>query len=64
MKQRRLCDEHMAVLDQRTHEAEEECQQQGADMAAVHIGIGHQDDLAVTQLCEVKIITEAPRRMR
>ena len=49
----------MAVLDQRAHEAEEECQQQGADMAAVHIGIGHQDNFAVTQLCEVKIITEA-----
>ena len=49
----------MAVLDQRTHEAEEERQKQGADMAAVDIGIGHEDDLAVAQLCEIEIVAEA-----
>ena len=35
------------VVDQRLHVAEEEGQQQRADVAAVHVGVGHDDDLAV-----------------
>ncbi len=48
--QRRLCDEHIAALDQLLHVAEEECQQQGADVASVHVGVGHQNNFAVAQL--------------
>ena len=40
----------IAVLDEGPHEAEEEGQQQGADMGAVHIGIGHDDDLVIAEL--------------
>ena len=49
----------MALLDERTHEAEEEGQQQRADMAAVDIGIRHDDDLAVPELFEIKLVADA-----
>ena len=49
----------IAVLDQGAHIAEEEGQQQGADMAAVHIGICHDDDLVVAQLLHVELIPDA-----
>jgi hypothetical protein len=38
------------ALDQLRHLPEEEGQQQRADMGAVHVGIGHDDDLVVAQL--------------
>ena len=37
--QRRLGDVDVAVLDERAHLAEEEGEQQGADVAAVDVGI-------------------------
>ncbi len=40
--QRRLGDVHVAGLDQRAHLAVEERQQQGADVAAVDVGVGEQ----------------------
>ena len=48
--QRRLRDVDVAALDQLRHVAEEEREQQRADVRAVHVGVGHQDDLAVAQL--------------
>ena len=54
--QRRLRDEHVAALDQLLHVAEEEREQQRADVASVHVGVGHQDDLAVAQLGEIEIV--------
>ena len=54
--QRRLCDEDVAALDQLLHVAEEECQQQRADVAAVDVGVGHDDDLAVADLRGIKIV--------
>ena len=38
--QRRLGDEDVAVLDERLHLAEEEREQQRADVAAVDVGVG------------------------
>src|SRR3546814_4451081 len=35
---------------------EEEGEQQGADVAAVHIGVGHDDDLVVAQLVDVELV--------
>ena len=36
--------------------AEEERKQQGADVTSVHVGVGHQDDLAVAQLGGIEIV--------
>ena len=44
LKQRRLCDTNMTMFDQRTHKTEKESEQQCSDMAAVDIGIGHNDN--------------------
>ncbi len=53
--QRRLRDEDAALLDQRLHVAEEESQQQRANVRAVHVGVGHDNDFAVTNFARVKI---------
>ncbi len=47
-EQRGLGDIDMPRLDQRAELAEDEGEQKGADMRSIDIGIGHQDDLAVT----------------
>ena len=47
LEQRRLRNVHVSALDQLRHVAEEESEQQRADVRAVHVGVGHQDDLAV-----------------
>ncbi len=49
----------IALLDQRPHEAEEEGQQQGADVGPVHVGIGHDDDLVVAELVGVELLPDA-----
>src|SRR5581483_6946468 len=59
----RLGDVHVAFLDQRAHLAVEERQQQGADVRAVDVGVGHDDDLVVAQLREVEVVAE-PRAER
>ena len=56
--QRRHGGVNVAMLNQGPHKAEEESQQQGTDMGAVHIGIGHDDDLVVPQLGGVKFIAD------
>jgi hypothetical protein len=63
--ERRLGDVEVPALDQLRHLPEEEGQQQGADMGAVHVSIGHDDDLVVAQLVGVELIladTGAKRR--
>ena len=47
--QRRLGDVDVAAFDQLGHLAVEEGQEQGADVRAVHVGIGHDDDAVVAQ---------------
>ena len=59
MVQRRHGDVGVAVLDERTHVTEQEGQQQGGDVLAVDVGIGHDDDLAVAQLGDVEVLTDA-----
>ncbi len=56
--QRRYRREDPAVGDHVGHVAHEEGEQQGADMGAVDIGVGHDDDLAVASLLDVEA---APR---
>ena len=46
----------MSALDQLRHMAEEERQQQRADVRSVHVGVGHQDDLAVAQLGRIEVV--------
>ncbi len=48
--ERRLRDVEMAALDELAHLAEEERQQQRADMRPVDVGVGHQNDLVIAQL--------------
>ena len=47
---------YVSVLDQVDHITEEECQDEGGDVASVDIGIGHNDDLMITQLAEVQCL--------
>ena len=47
--QRRLGNVDVAAFDQLGHLAVEEGQEQGADVRAVHVGIGHDDDAVVAQ---------------
>lgn len=54
----------IAAVDERTHEAEEERQQQRADVAAVDIGIGHDDDLVIAELIDVKLIAQSGAERR
>ena len=54
--ERRLRDEHVAALDQLLHVTEEKREQQGADVRAVDVGVGHQDDLAVAQFRYVEVV--------
>ena len=56
LEQRRLGDEEMPVLDDRPHLPEEEGQQQRADVRAVDVGVGHDDDLVVAQLLHVEVV--------
>ena len=51
--QRRLGDVDAALLDQLAQVAEDEGQQQRADVAAVDVGVGHQHELAVAALGDV-----------
>src|SRR6266704_2519402 len=46
----RLRDIDVTAFDELVHLPIEERQQQGANVGAVHIGISHDDDLAITQL--------------
>src|SRR5260221_898354 len=62
---RRLRDEEMAAFDQLRHLAIEEGEQQRADMCAVDIGVGHDDDFVVAQFVGIELLasdTGAERR--
>ena len=49
----------MPFLNQLRHETVEKCHQQRADMRAVDIGIGHDDDLVIPQLRDIEIVSVA-----
>ena len=52
-EERRLQDEEVAAADDVGEELEEERDQQQADVHAVHVGVGGDDDLVVAQFVEV-----------
>ena len=54
--QGRLGDEDPAGDDQRLHVAKEERQQQRSDVRSVHVGVGHDDDLAIAALAQVDLL--------
>jgi hypothetical protein len=56
--ERWLCNVDMATTDEFGHLPEEEGQQQRADVRTIHIGIGHDDDPAVSQFADVEIFAD------
>ena len=54
MIKRRLRDVNLAGAHQFGHLPEEKGQQQRANVRAVHVRIGHDDDAAVAQLCDIE----------
>ena len=58
-EQRRLGDVDVAAFDQLVHLAVEEREQQRADVRAVDVGVGHDDDAAVAALGEVLVFADA-----
>ena len=52
-------DEGVAALDEGSHVAEKEGQQQRGDVLAVDVGVRHDDDLAVAQLRDVEVFADA-----
>ena len=61
-KDGRARDVHVAGVNQRAHVLVEERQQQDADMRAVDICIGHDDDLVVAGLGDIKVAAVAGTR--
>ncbi len=59
--ERRLRDVEVAVLEELGHLPVEEREEQRPDVAAVDVGVGHQDDLVVAELLDVEA---AARRSR
>src|SRR2546428_349490 len=57
--QGRLGDVHVARVDHGPHVAEEEGEQEGCDVLAVHVRIRHCDDLVVADLREVELVPDA-----
>ena len=54
--ERRLGDVDVAALDQLRHLAIEEREQQRADVAAVHVRVGHDDDAVIAQLLDLEVV--------
>lgn len=53
--ERRLGDEKMPLLDERSHLAVKKRHKKGPDVGPVHVGVGHHDDLMVAELFEAEI---------
>ena len=62
--ERRLRDVDVPVVDERLHVAVEEREEQRADVRAVHVCIGHDDDLTVAALRKVKLLADARAKRR
>ncbi len=57
--QRRLSDVDVPTFHQLGHLPIEERQEQGADVCAIHVGIGHDDDAVVAQFVDVEVVRAA-----
>src|SRR3989338_3361015 len=53
---RRLSDINMALFDELMHLPEEKCQNQRADVAAVDVGVAHNDNFVITKLFNVEFL--------
>src|SRR4030095_2160229 len=42
----------------------EEGKQQGPDVRSIDVGVGHQDDLVITKLVDIKVVLADPRAER
>jgi hypothetical protein len=62
--ERRLRDVDVLALDQLGHVAEEEGEQQRANVAAVHVRVGHQDNFVIAQLGDVEVVLADARAER
>src|SRR5450631_1701156 len=62
--ERRLCEVDITGLDQWSHKAEQQCEQQRPDMQAIHISVGHEDDLVIARLGQVEVLTDAGAKAR
>ena len=51
---RRLGDVKMPAFDQVRHVAAEKCQQQGANVRSIDVGVGHDDDFVIADFLDVK----------
>src|SRR5215470_14863933 len=58
--ERRLRNVEKPLVDQTRHLAKEKGQQEGADVAAVDIGVGHDNDAVITRLSGVEILKADP----
>src|SRR5215216_2910104 len=56
--ERRLRDVDEARVDQLGHLAVEEGEHQRADVGAVHVGVGHDDDLVIARLRDVELLAD------
>src|SRR5579872_2241977 len=54
--ERRLGNIEVTTVDQCRHLPEEERQKQGADVGAIDVGVGHQNDLVIAQLRQIEIV--------
>src|SRR6185437_5092046 len=54
--ERKLRDVDVAAFDQLFHLPEEEGQQQRANVGAVHVRVGHDDDLVIAQLVGIELV--------
>ena len=51
---------YVATLDQLGHVAEEEREQQRANVRSVHVSIGHEDYFAIAKPCRIEIVFADP----
>src|ERR1700691_2014856 len=58
--ERRLRDINISFFDQLAHVAEEKSEQQRANVAAVHVRVGHENNFVIAQLAGVEIILADP----
>ncbi len=58
--ERRLGDVEVPALDELLHLAVEEGEEEGADVAAVDVGVAHDDDAVVAQLRDVEVVGAHP----
>src|SRR3989440_3995603 len=57
--QGRLRDVDVAAIEERTHVAEEQGEEEGRDVLAIHVRVGHRDDFVISHLLGVELLADA-----